>query len=299
MPTIDKSSIVSAIKELNSNLTDITKESIFVGSKETSGVNKWFKVCNQTCSGYGNTNIMFAVTRGFATMSEKGQGILSIQIRSNDTFIQINDFVWLANSGLTPSDFVIVISGMSWALYARNTARHNFIKFEALSRGNMMESKYTWPLNYTSPNTTPEATAPTPTAISEAVSIPAANVPVSAISGMTATTTQAALSELNANTLKTIATDGTTTKLKISLPTIDANKNKVLNVFLFSNKGTIRIFMRYNGADVNTLEANYAVLDGSCEVTPTSDGYEIECGTFVRWYYMLGTTSTNYQVSLV
>lgn len=155
------------INTLNSNLSDITKESIFVGSEVDSWVNKWFKVCDQTCSGYGNTNIMFAVTRGFTDTTNKGQGILSIQIRSNNTSIYVSKFAWLANSGLDPSDFIIVISGMSWTLYARNTMPHNFIHFEGLSRGSITESKYTWPLNYTSPNTTPETTDPVATKISE------------------------------------------------------------------------------------------------------------------------------------
>jgi len=139
---------------------------------------------------------MFAVTRGYASTDDYGQGILSIQIRSDPTLIGIKQFTWLANSGFNPNHFIIVISGMTWALYTHNTRQYNHIKFEALSCGDIRGNKYTWPLEYTSPNLTPEAVAPTPTAISKNITLPASNVSISSISETSATSAQAAFSEL-------------------------------------------------------------------------------------------------------
>lgn len=232
LKTTAKSSGVSAINELYSCLENLTKDIIKVGSDSEIGGGKWFKVCSQTCSGYGNTNIMFAVTRGYASTDDYGQGILSIQIRSDPTLIGIKQFTWLANSGFNPNHFIIVISGMTWALYTHNTRQYNHIKFEVLSCGDIRGNKYTWPLEYTSPNLTPEAVAPTPTAISKNITLPASNVSISSISETSATSAQAAFSELYEN----LVLKGITTNLD-ELLSLGLMSNVYIHLFQYNAYG--------------------------------------------------------------
>ena len=88
----------------------------------------------QNCAGiYGNTNIIFAVTYTYAiSKNSHGQGILSIQIRSNQTSLEVMEFKWLANSGLDPTKFVITISDGIWALHTASNIKYNKIAFTPL-----------------------------------------------------------------------------------------------------------------------------------------------------------------------
>ena len=109
-------------------------ESIIVGHSIDDSKWRWFKVLQQNCADvYGNVNIMFAVTHTYAVSPNTcGQGILSIQIRADNTSLRVVKFKWLANSGLDPTKFVITINDGIWALHTASKLKYNRVAFTPL-----------------------------------------------------------------------------------------------------------------------------------------------------------------------
>ena len=133
-----------------------------VGS-EYKDTNGWYKVAEQTCSGYGNTNITFMVT---STYGNYNVGILQLQIRSDNSSISCRTLKWLTRIGFNVNHYIVVIDGMKWTLYAyQPSTRFGRIAFEILSMSSVNGKDMTWTLNFKD-NVAKETTTPTATVIS-------------------------------------------------------------------------------------------------------------------------------------
>lgn len=153
---------------------DGVRRIVFVGSNELN-TNGWYKVAEQTCSGYGDTNITFMVT---STFKMYHSGILQLQIRSDVDNIKCDCFKWLSRIGFPISNFIIVINGMTWTLYAyQPSIIHGRIAFEILSMSSIEEKDMTWTLNFKD-NNTKETTIPVATVTSSDI---ASNVPLTTL----------------------------------------------------------------------------------------------------------------------
>ena len=135
------------------------RRTAMIGS-DVDGTNGWYKVAEQTCSSYGNQNITFMVT---STYGATNFGLLHLQIRSDNTSIYCSRFGWLSRFGFDVNNFIIVVNGMKWTLYANQTStRYGRIAFEILSAFAIDRKNDAWPLTFKD-NNTKETTAPTAT----------------------------------------------------------------------------------------------------------------------------------------
>ena len=124
----------TVLDKITQNSLDVWNDGVrriaFVGS-DTDNSNGWYKVAEQTCSGYGDTNITFMVT---STYSNYNVGILQLQIRSDSSSISCRTLKWLTRIGFNVNHYVVVINGMKWTLYANQPSnRYGRIAFEILS----------------------------------------------------------------------------------------------------------------------------------------------------------------------
>ena len=139
-----------------------TRRIAFVGS-DAKDSNGWYKVAEQTCSGYGDTNITFMVT---STFKNYNVGILQLQIRSDNSSISCKTLKWLTRIGFNVNNYVVVIDGMKWTLYAYQPCpRYGRIAFEILSMSSIDNKDMTWALNFAD-NSTKETTEPVATVTS-------------------------------------------------------------------------------------------------------------------------------------
>lgn len=139
------------------SISTVTRQTCFVGSDSASS-SGWYKVASQTMSGYGDSNIMFAVT---STYSNYYTGIFSLQIRSDNTSIQCPKAEWLVRSGFSADSIKIVISKMTWTMYVnRSVSQYGRIMFEVLTQSsiNGKSSGLTMYNTYTKESVTPNAT---------------------------------------------------------------------------------------------------------------------------------------------
>lgn len=143
----------------NSTIDVTVRRTAMIGS-DVDGTNGWYKVAEQTCSGYGNQNITFMVT---STYGYYNYGILQLQMRSDSSNISCRSFGWLSRVGFDVNNFIIVVSGMKWTLYANQTnSRYGRIAFEILSAFAIDGKLDAWSLTFKD-NSTKETTAPTAT----------------------------------------------------------------------------------------------------------------------------------------
>ena len=156
-------SVLNGITSSNISVwNDSIRRTAFVGS-DAEGTNGWYKVAEQTCSGYGDTNITFMVT---STYSNYSVGILQLQIRSDSTSISCRTLKWLTRIGFNESNYIVVINGMKWTLYAYQTCpRYGRIAFEILSMSSINNKNMGWTLTFKD-NNTKEANAPKATVTS-------------------------------------------------------------------------------------------------------------------------------------
>lgn len=148
--------------DANINIAMSSRKVAMVGSDAASS-NGWYKVASQTCSGYGNTNITFVVT---STHGNYYSGILELQIRSDNTSISCRTLKWLSRIGFDPSNFVVVISGMTWTLYVNQLwTQYGRICFEIISQSSTGNKDQGWSLTF-SDNYIKETVNPTPTVAS-------------------------------------------------------------------------------------------------------------------------------------
>ena len=154
---------MTVLNKITQNSLDIWNDGIrrmaFIGS-DAEGTNGWYKVAEQTCSGYGDTNITFMVT---STYSNYNVGILQLQIRSDSSSISCRTLKWLNRIGFNVNHYVVVINGMKWTLYAyQPCSRYGRIAFEILSMSSINGKDMGWTLNFANNNaketTTPVAT---------------------------------------------------------------------------------------------------------------------------------------------
>lgn len=139
------------------SISTVTRQTCFVGSDSGSS-SGWYKVASQTMSGYGDSNIMFAVT---STYGNYYTGIFSLQIRSDNTSIQCPKAEWLVRSGFSADSIKIVISGMTWTMYVnRLVPQYGRIMFEVLTQSSINEksSGLTMYNTNTKESVTPNAT---------------------------------------------------------------------------------------------------------------------------------------------
>ena len=156
-------SVLNGITSANISVwNDGIRRTAFVGS-DAENTNGWYKVAEQTCSGYGDTNITFMVT---STYSNYSVGVLQLQIRSDSTSISCRTLKWLTRIGFNESNYIVVISGMKWTLYAYQTCpRYGRIAFEILSMSSINNKNMGWTLTFKD-NNTKEANAPKATVTS-------------------------------------------------------------------------------------------------------------------------------------
>lgn len=134
--TMTQSAIKSAL-DGKSNTGHTHKRIAFVGS-DTANTNGWYKVADQTFSGYGDSNVLFAVTSTFGLYYT---GILSLQMRSDNTSISCQRLSWLSRCGFPAGDVIINISGMKMTMYAQQrTPQYGRIQFEILSESSISDS---------------------------------------------------------------------------------------------------------------------------------------------------------------
>ena len=144
------------------NWNDCVRRIAFVGS-DADGTNGWYKVAEQTCSGYGDANITFMVT---STYSNYNVGILQLQIRSDNSNISCRTLKWLTRIGFNVKHYIVVIDGMKWTLYANQpSSRYGRIAFEILSMSSIDNKNIGWALTFKD-NNTKETTTPVATVTS-------------------------------------------------------------------------------------------------------------------------------------
>ena len=153
----------TVLDKITQNSLDIWNDGIrriaFVGS-DVDGSNGWYKVAEQTCSGYGDTNITFMVT---STYSNYNVGILQLQIRSDSSSISCRTLKWLTRIGFNVNNYIVVIDGMKWTLYANQPSnRYGRIAFEILSMSSIDKKNISWALTFKD-NNTKETTTPVAT----------------------------------------------------------------------------------------------------------------------------------------
>lgn len=136
------------------------RRTAYVGS-DTANTSGWYKVADQTMSGYENSNILFAVTN---TYGGNLYGLFTLRIRSNNTNITCDQACWLTRTGFPADSIIVNVSGMKWTMYVNKTvSQYGRIQFEILSEGSINNVLSNAVLYNSS---TPESTKPTATVTS-------------------------------------------------------------------------------------------------------------------------------------
>ena len=153
----------TVLDKITQNSLDVWNDGIrriaFIGS-DTDNSNGWYKVAEQTCNGYGDTNITFMVT---STYSNYNVGILQLQIRSDSSNISCRTLKWLTRMGFNVNHYIVVIDGMKWTLYANQPCpRYGRIAFEILSMSSIDKKNISWALTFKD-NNVKETTEPVAT----------------------------------------------------------------------------------------------------------------------------------------
>ena len=133
------------------------RETALIGSDDSGAVG-WYKVMEQTMSGYANSVFTFAVSGSGSSYF----GILTLNMRSDSTVVTCKRFQWLSRIGFDPNHFIIVIDGMKWTLYHYYTINQYYrTLFEIIAKqktNGIEPATYTFQDNTTKETTTPTAT---------------------------------------------------------------------------------------------------------------------------------------------
>lgn len=133
------------------------RETALIGSDDSGAVG-WYKVMEQTMSGYANSVFTFAVSGSGSSYF----GILTLNMRSDRTVVTCKRFQWLSRIGFDPNHFIIVIDGMKWTLYHYYTInQYDRTLFEIIAKqktNGIEPATYTFQDNTTKETTTPTAT---------------------------------------------------------------------------------------------------------------------------------------------
>lgn len=117
----------------------------------------WYKVCSQTMSGYGNTNILYYIKDGY---NSGMAGLLELEMRSSNNNIAMWQCYWLFRAGFAPGDIRIVINDMTWTLYVkRSTNQYGRISFTEIYNRNITGDGPSYSMTYYN-STTPETAEP-------------------------------------------------------------------------------------------------------------------------------------------
>ena len=157
--TMNQAAIKSAL-DGKSDSSHTHRRTAYVGS-DTANTSGWYKVADQTMSGYENSNILFAVTN---TYGGNLYGLFTLRIRSNNTNITCDQACWLTRTGFPADSIIVNVSGMKWTMYVNKTvSQYGRIQFEILSEGSINNVLSNAVLYNSS---TPESTKPTATVTS-------------------------------------------------------------------------------------------------------------------------------------
>ena len=192
-------------KVVNNALGGKTNRLTAIVGSDTASTNGWYKFASQTMSGYGDSNLIFAVT---STYSKYNTGILSVQIRSDNTSIQCPALGWLSRSGFAAGSVVAVISGMTITLYVKQeVSQYGRILFDVLSQSSINGNTSGITLHNT---TTKETSDPAATVTSK--DLGTANYANSAGSASSATkaTKDSSDQTINSTYIKSISISGRT-----------------------------------------------------------------------------------------
>lgn len=133
------------------------RETALIGSDDSGAVG-WYKVMEQTMSGYANSVFTFAVSGSGSSYF----GILTLNMRSDRAVVTCKRFQWLSRIGFDPNHFIIVIDGMKWTLYHYYTINQYYrTLFEIIAKqktNGIEPATYTFQDNTTKETTTPTAT---------------------------------------------------------------------------------------------------------------------------------------------
>lgn len=189
-------------RNVNAGGTTISKVNIrpqSVIGNDYSGGDGWYKVCESTMSGYGNTNVLWLVKNNYASGYT---GILNLEMRSNNGSIECWNLQWVARRGIDSNHARIVISGNTWTLYFyRHTTQYGRISFHELYSNSITGATNYYQITYYN-STTKESTEPTATVTSsDGFTVQYANSSSTATNATNATNATYAANDQNGNNL--------------------------------------------------------------------------------------------------
>lgn len=225
------------------------KPSAMVGS-DTEKTSGWYKVATCTMSSWGNANILYYIRNGY---NKKAAGILNFEMRSNNTSIENWACEWLVRgTGLSVGTIRIVISGMTWTMYAyQPNKQYGRISITELSNTNINGDNPSWNITYYN-SSTKETTEPSSTITSvDGGQVYLANKATFDTNSQNIVSTYIKSLAYSNDGKQLIATKGSgDTSLKLSLPIASTTKSGIVNTEAQSFGGT-KTFTTINAANLN------------------------------------------------
>lgn len=238
------------------------KPSATVGSN-TANTSGWYKVATCTMSGWGNANILYYIRNGY---NQKAAGILNFEMRSNNTSIANWACDWLVrSSGLSVGTIRVVISGMTWTMYAyQSIGQYGRVSITELSNTNIDGDSPSWNITYYN-SSTKETTEPS-SAISsvDGGQVYLANKATFDVNSQNIVNTYIKSLAYSTDGKQLIATRGSgDTSLKLSLPIASATKAGIVTTDTQTFGGT-KTFATINTTNLNITGAsgfNYSGIE--------------------------------------
>lgn len=140
---------MTKLKGIEEGATALKTYFVPVNIDTTTG---WYKALDGTLTDYNNRNIILLITQLYSGAS----GILKINVRSNNRTLSNAGFYWLANTGLSNSNFALNITGNKFTLYVQTTS--NYHKYEIRVLENELLSKKEATINFYAPLASDKAT---------------------------------------------------------------------------------------------------------------------------------------------
>lgn len=145
-------------KNITINTTAESQRKTALIGNDTSSAAGWYKVMEQTMSGYMNSMFTFTVSGSGSNYF----GILVLNMRADNTKVTCKRLQWLSRIGFDPNHFVVVVDGMKWTLYHYYTINQYYrTMFEIIGEQGTSSANapaYTFQNNTVKEAATPEAT---------------------------------------------------------------------------------------------------------------------------------------------
>ena len=238
------------------------KPSAVVGS-DAANTSGWYKVATCTMSGWGNANILYYIKNGY---SQKAVGILNFEMRSNNTSIENWACDWLVRgSGLSVGTIRVVISGMTWTMYAyQSIGQYGRVSITELSNTNINGDSPSWNITYYN-SSTKETTEPSSVISSaDGGQVYLANKATFDTNSQNIVNTYIKSLAYSTDGKQLIATRGSgDTSLKLSLPIASATKAGIVTTDAQTFGGT-KTFATINTTNLNVTGAsgfNYSGIE--------------------------------------